>query len=465
MLLPEIKEREYRFKLALRMGLPIFALILAFVSNTLINNYESLQASFYFSSILLLTFSIYFIFFLIYSGFSENITENVSKTFTREYLYKYLKKEIKKQDKYTLILLSVDNLAAINTRYGIKNGDKVLFEFVKYVEQYFKDKKITNFPMGHIKAGDFIIGFKGPKEEFNTVMDLLCLKSSEFKIQEMETSISGAITDTLYSHNLDHMIENLFEIQEENKNKKIIRKNDDINPNDLENYVLTSIKSKSVSIMTQSVFTGDGVMIKECFVKLKISDTKILHPKSYMKVVDSLGLRAEYDFLILQKVLEHCIDDSQTMISITISPSSLRNHNFLGQLKESLEANHTLKDRIIMMMSEVDYYSQIQKYNTTLQALRRQGIKIGVDRLGSLHTSFLYLRELEIDIVRFDSFYTKEIQNQKNKSTVEGLNSMAHLLGVKTWIKMLENEEENQLAQAIGIDYRQGKVLSSLEKV
>jgi hypothetical protein len=32
MLLPIIKEREYRFKLALRMGLPIFALIIAFVS-------------------------------------------------------------------------------------------------------------------------------------------------------------------------------------------------------------------------------------------------------------------------------------------------------------------------------------------------------------------------------------------------------------------------------------------------
>ena len=54
MLLPEIKEREYRFKLALRMGLPIFALTIAFISNTFITTYENLHPLFYIESIILL---------------------------------------------------------------------------------------------------------------------------------------------------------------------------------------------------------------------------------------------------------------------------------------------------------------------------------------------------------------------------------------------------------------------------
>ncbi|MCD6173704.1 MAG: GGDEF domain-containing protein, partial [Sulfurimonas sp.] len=103
MLLPKIKEREYRFKLALRMGLPIFALILAFISNTLISSYQNLQVSFYIESIILLAISIYFIFYLIYKGFNVRITELISKTFTRDYLYKYLKKKIENKKNYTLI--------------------------------------------------------------------------------------------------------------------------------------------------------------------------------------------------------------------------------------------------------------------------------------------------------------------------------------------------------------------------
>jgi len=246
MLLPETKEREHRFKLALRMGLPIFALILALISNTLITTYESLQPTFYFESILLLAFSIYFIFYLIYRGFDERITENVSKTFTREYLYKYLAKEIKRKKEYTLILVSIDNITDINTRYGIKKGDKVLYEVTKYIGNYFHDKKIYNFPMGHIKGGDFVLGFRGNKEEYNSILEILCLKSSEFNIDDIEVNISGAITDTTFSNNLEYMIENLFEIQEQNRNKKIILNKNEINPSDLESYVIEAIKTKSV---------------------------------------------------------------------------------------------------------------------------------------------------------------------------------------------------------------------------
>jgi len=136
MLLPQTKEREYRFKLALRMGLPIFALVIAFIFHTFVSNYGNLNASMYIEAVLLLFVSIYFIFYLIYSGFEVKITDNVTKTFTREYLYKYLIKELHNKKTYTLILLSVDNLNDINKLYGIKNGDKVLREVVLWIKRW-----------------------------------------------------------------------------------------------------------------------------------------------------------------------------------------------------------------------------------------------------------------------------------------------------------------------------------------
>ena len=52
MLLPQTKEREYRFKLALRMGLPIFALVLALISHTLVTSYETLDTIFFIGRLL-----------------------------------------------------------------------------------------------------------------------------------------------------------------------------------------------------------------------------------------------------------------------------------------------------------------------------------------------------------------------------------------------------------------------------
>ena len=446
------------------MGLPIFFLVLAFITNTFINSYNSIDTSFIFISILLLTFSIYYIFFLIYNGFEVKITENVSKTFTREYLYSYLNRKITKNKDYTLVLLSIDNLHAINSKYGIKNGDKVLFEVAQYLSNYIKDKNITNFPMGHIKGGDFVIGLEGKKEDFNTTIELLCLKSNEFKVDEIEVSISGAITDTVYSSNLDYMIENLFELQLKNRQKKSMSKHEQINPNDLESYVIGAINSQSVSIMSQSVYENDKEVIKECFVKLKNTEGKVLYPKSYMKVVHKLGLSAEYDYLVLQKVVLHCMDETEAVLCVSIHPTSLRNHNFLTKTKNLLNENKNIKNRLIFMTSEMEYYSHTDRYNATLQSLRREGVKIGIDRLGSLHTSFLYLRDLEIDIVRFDSFYTKDFTKEKNKNIIEGLNATAHFRGVKTWIKMLEDKEMKEQASGMGIDYLQGRELAELEK-
>ncbi len=66
--------------------------------------------------------------------------------------------------------------------------------------------------------------------------------------------------------------------------------------------------------------------------------------------------------------------------------------------------------------------------------------------------------------MRFDSSYTKDIDKLKYKSILNGFNNMAHVCGVKTWIKMVENQEIMDFIQSSDIDYIQGKALSLLEK-
>jgi diguanylate cyclase (GGDEF)-like protein len=465
MLLPQTKEREYRFKLALRMGLPIFALVLILISNTLITNYKSLDSLFYIEAILLLAFGIYFIFYVIYESFDIRITDSVSKTFTREYLYKHLKKEIEKNNEYTLLLLSIDNLSDINSRYGIKNGDKVLKKVALWIGEYLQNKDIYNFPMGHIKGGDFVVGIKGTKKQYETILELMCIKSDNFIVDDIEVKITGAITDTAFSNELDYLIENLFEVQESNRNQKLLNKNSyDINPNKLESFVINAIKKRSFLVMTQDVFEDDKCVIKECFVKLNTPDASVIHQKTYMKVLDKLGLMVDFDLIILEQNIIKCCNDSNEMFAMNISPSSLRNPNFLAKARELINAKKDIKNRLIFLLNETHYYSQINRYNSTLKVFRDMGVLIAIERLGATHTSFLYLRDLDIDIVRFDSSYTKDIENTKYKNIIDGFNIMAHKKGVKTWIKMVESEETKVKVKELKIDYIQGKYLAPVVK-
>ena len=455
MLLPQTKEREYRFKLALRMGLPIFALITAFIFHTFASNHATLHLSFYLEALVLLFVSIYFIFYLIYNGFNVKITDDVTKTFTREYLYKYLQKELHNNKNYTIILLSVDNLNDINKLYGIKNGDKVLREVVQWIGKYFKDEGIDNFPLGHLKGGDFIIGLEGEKEKYATSLDLFCLKSNEFKVGDIEVKISGAITDTNYSNELDYLVEHLFELQHR---RKVVRE-EEINPNELEALVIDAIKERNILLMKQDVYEDEKVAFRECFVKLKGANSKIIHPKSYIKVINKLSLGVDFDLLVLEEILHYSSGDAK-MHAVNILPTSLRNEKFLSGIRELAREQGSLN--IMFILSEFEYYSHTARYNNILHSLKKLGIQIAIDRLGSIHTSFLYLRELDIDVVRFDSYYSHEEKMQKNLNILEGFTTMAHEKGIKTWIKNIQTQQSLDIAQKVQTDYVQGKYLSDL---
>jgi len=464
MLLPEKREREYRFKLALRMGLPIFGLILVLVSTTLINNYESLTASFYIESLLLLFVSVYFILYLIYKGFDVKITDPVSRTFTREYLVNYLKGQIKKHDRYTLILVGVDNISDINSQYGIKNGDKILHFMASWIGEYIQKQGVSDFPLGRIKGGDFVVGLEGSADEHRVILELLCLKSDEFRIDGIEVKVSGAITDTTFSKNIDHLIDNLFELQEHNRTKRESI-HEMIDPNELESLVIDAIEKHSISIASQKVFTNDeSVAFAELFVQIKTKTGRYIHRKKYMKVINKLGLTLDFDMMTIQKVLENIDRFFAKKVALTIMSSSLRDPAFFSKIEEIVQNGGVLADKLILLFSEKEHYTKQDKFNKILAKYHTLGIEIGVDHLGSLHSSFLYLRDLDLDLIRFDSSYTKEDKMRKCQPILEGFVSMAKARGIESWVKMLETKEQLEIARDLDIEYVQGKYLSQMQE-
>ena len=460
MLLAEIKEREYRFRLALRIGLPIFAVIVAFISHALITSYSSLQPAFFFEAILLLAGSVYFILFLLYNGFDVKIKDDVSHAFTRDYLYQYFNKAIQKEKKYTFILLSIENLYDINQQYGLKNGDKVLVELVEWCSVFFKNAGVSNIPIGHLKGADFIIGLSGEKEQYDTVLELLLLKTDEFKVDNIELKILASMTDTNYSQDINFIIEYLFELAQESKRVNKHQIEEEMNPNILEEYVQKAISSRSIEISTQAVFFNEEEAFHECFVKLKLENNKFLHPKKYMKIINKLGLGIKFELMLIEEIFVTFQSQKNRIFALNISPTSLRNDTFLSYLEELLKEQ---SNQLLFILSEQEYYSYTSRYNSIIKSLHQRDIRFAIDRVGTLHSSFLYLRELEIDIIRFDSFYSNRLSIIENDSIIDGFNLMAKNKGIKTWLKNIEDEESLTLAKELGIDYLQGKYLAQLQ--
>ena len=362
------------------------------------------------------------------------------------------------------MLVSIENLHSINETYGIKNGDLVLKRTVREITKFLYSKGIYNFPLGHIKGGDFLIGLDESKDEYLPVMDLMCLKFSSFLINNIEVQIVGSIIDNHFSKNLDYMIDYLFEQQSLKKSsKEIIKDEDIIDPNDLEMSIIDAIRNSSFKIYSQSVYDKNGnVFLDDLSAKLMIKD-KVVHQKVFIPVVNRLGLAKEYDLMLLDEVAKK-ISADDNICSFSISPTTVREAHFLSYMKGLMDSYPAIRNRVVFLLSEIDYYNNITRYNQTIQSLRRMGISIAIDRFGEYHSSSLYFREIEVDMVRFDSRYTKNLKSERYKKVLKGLHESVNSLNSKSWIKMVEDEETYEIAKDIGIDIIQGKYLDNLKE-
>jgi EAL domain-containing protein (putative c-di-GMP-specific phosphodiesterase class I) len=451
-------ERIQRFKLALRMGIPIFLLTGVLLFSLLSQYLDTIPYKFIIIVVGVLAVSVYFQFYLIYQGFSERITDTITHTFTREYLKKLFDKRRKKSPQ-TLVLYSLDNLYDINNRLGIKNGDKLLYNFAKLMDTFFQDKGVNRPIISHYKGGDFIIMLEGDLDSNRLLFDLFCAKVGNSTIDGVEIKSSGAVIDSTTSGELEKLIDRLFELQQESQANQKFVEDDKTDLNILEQSVLEALESSRFSVMVQEI-KGLEYKIFDTSFKLVDMDGKLIHQKRFLPILARLSFLREYELIKVKFLLQRLKEFPKLYFAVNISADSLRDYRFQEEIKKlSLELKSS---NLIFVVEEKEYFPNLKRYDTILQSYRDIGIKILIDGLGNNHTTQLYIKDLHVDMVRFDGSYGKKIKDERYKYMIEGLNLMAKNMKLYTFIRMIGDEESELIAKDIGIDAMSGNFLGKM---
>lgn len=80
-----------------------------------------------------------------------------------------------------------------------------------------------------------------------------------------------------------------------------------------------------------------------------------------------------------------------------------------------------------------------------------------MDDFGSGLSSFGYLSNLEVDYIKIDGHFVKNILSDPlSRSIVDAINQIGHVLGISTIAEFVENKEIAAELEKLGIDYVQG---------
>lgn len=450
MLYSQIKERENLFINALKATLPFIIVILLWLSTILKEN--SINLTDIILLLFLTLFYVYYVVYLINNGFNRSIIDPITHTFTQEKIRQFIQSALKSGKSKSVIMIGVKNLTDINERYGRKNGDEILSEFIKNFNKYLEKNRYMSVPIGLFENGYFILS--NPKDEtyLNHFLKIFERQISKNGIKNIEIKVGFAAINYDGSKNLDEILSNLYDK---------INNLDENDKNFNENYVeIIKLAIKNYDFLfkfqTMKNLKNSNDMV-QIIQKFRVKGLENL-PKIKMKnLVNKSGFEIDYDIKILEKIFKELdFNEIKNKIFIEVSAVSLRNLNFQKRVFSLITQNKINANKIVFEFTENRVYDHIIRFKEILLEYKKLGFDFAFSHFGGNNAGFEYLKHLPINFLIYDIEFSKGIFQKKNQILLTKFNQIANELGIKTIIRFIDKEEIYQEIAKTKIDFIQG---------
>ena len=133
------------------------------------------------------------------------------------------------------------------------------------------------------------------------------------------------------------------------------------------------------------------------------------------------------------------------------------NQEFIDFLLERLQSSSIPCEKICLEITETAAMSNIDQALGFFTRVKALGCLIALDDFGSGLSSFGYLKQLPVDIVKIDGLFVRDINtNEMDRVMVRSINDLAKQLGKVTVAEFVENNQITEHLKALGVDYGQG---------
>jgi diguanylate cyclase (GGDEF)-like protein/PAS domain S-box-containing protein len=199
----------------------------------------------------------------------------------------------------------------------------------------------------------------------------------------------------------------------------------------------------------------------EVLVRMLDDDNSLIMPSGFLSTAERFGLSADIDKWIIVNAIETLANQRQTLprlrYAINLSAQTLSDDSIADLIQHKLEEHALDPAALTFEVTETAAIADMPSAQALLARLQSFGCKTALDDFGSGMSSFAYLRDLPVDIVKIDGRFVKNLAaSPVDQAMVKAMNDIAHALGKETVAEFVENEESFQLLNAIGVDYGQG---------
>ncbi len=206
----------------------------------------------------------------------------------------------------------------------------------------------------------------------------------------------------------------------------------------------------------------------EILVRMLDEQGELVPPMAFIPAAERYNLMPAIDrwvirhaFGILGRCEHNKRDPNCAVYNINLSGASLSDDGFAEYVLEQLDESRVPAASVCFEITETAAIANLRQAVDFIGRVKAKGCRFALDDFGSGLSSFVYLKNLEVDFIKIDGGFVKNmVADPMDHAMVQSINHIGHVLGIQTIAEFVENDAILARLRELGVDYAQGYAIA-----
>lgn len=387
---------------------------------------------------------------------------------------------------FALLYFDLDQFKVINDLSGHMAGDQLLIELVMALRMQMRDGDL----FARLGGDEFgLLAFDVDEAAALALAERLrrCIDAVRFvwhgRTYSVSASIGVVMADRAALSLKDVMAwadSACYQAKENGRNRVHLYREDDDSTRrhgemEWANRLRVAMEQNRLLLDYQEIVPIDdapnGGAHVELLLRLRDESGHEIMPGTFLPAAERYGLMPAVDRWVIATAVAHFArlhPDGAALrtCAINLSGASIEDDDLADFILGCIAEHGVPADRFCLEITETVAVRSLLKVAGVIERLRAAGCRIALDDFGAGMSSFGYLKNLPVDIIKIDGSFIRELgSDPMSRTIVSAIVQIGHQRGLEVVAEWVDDIRVREVLAELGVDYGQGFALHRPERV
>lgn len=209
----------------------------------------------------------------------------------------------------------------------------------------------------------------------------------------------------------------------------------------------------------------------ELLVRLRDEAGRVVMPGAFLPAAERYGMMPLLDRWVIAEAISHfdqlhASGRAPGRCSLNLAASTLEDDGLADYVLELIERHGVAPSRLCFEITETEAVRNLARAVRFIEHLRAVGCQVALDDFGAGMSSFGYLKNLPVDVIKIDGSFIRDLDTDPmSRSIVDVITEIGHQRGLDVVAEWVSSEAIAATLRTLGVDYGQGFALHRPEPV